>query len=53
MDQKEYLELISFSLKEMDCGYYSKSLEKFERIVKSDFSPTKFAWLRNIRAASA
>ena len=37
MNQKEYLDLINFSLKEMDFGYYYKSLEKFERIVKSDF----------------
>ena len=37
MNQKEYLDLINFALKEMDYGYYHKSLEKFERIIKSDF----------------
>ena len=37
MNQKEYLDLINFSLKEMDNGYYYESLKKFERIVKSDF----------------
>lgn len=37
MDQKEYIDLINFSLKQMDYGYYSESLEKFEKIIRSDF----------------
>ena len=37
MDKKKYLDLINLALKEMDNGYYSESLQKFEKIVQSKF----------------
>ncbi len=37
MDKKKYFDLINLSLEEMDNGYYSKALKKFEKITKSKF----------------
>ncbi len=40
MDKKKYLDFINHSLKEMDEGFYSKSLQQLESIIKSDFFHT-------------
>lgn len=37
MDKKEYFNLINLTLEEMDNGYYSESLQKFEKIIKSKY----------------